>query len=436
MKNSCPFSIYEALVFFIGVFGRDGSSKAICVKQDLIPYNTTFKNPMNSNIDVFAVKNMNWDEEKTEEFTLSSGEEIRIVHKKRIFETPKDTGYWGRNNEKTKFEISLNLIYAYGVLIGQNSSYNRGKNDDGERPAGTCGRFHKLVESLTTEILNRKIRDFQLKKSQERSKGKPIPKEVFSDEYKFAMVSEDSSLKVLVTDLVSFGDFKDAQNLGAKANVNTVRPFKPGYYHVSVVKPTKDHDPFVMYHHESIDPQKLMNQILLMCDDYGERLPDVENVIGGADWCEWKNWDGTFSWNYQFVANDDEAKENEKFIARNIVYFCPTESAGSLKKAVEERKTIKSKVFKKMGGVVDEDANVFALSVKTDRMNSNGGWIYGKIFQDKESGQNFALVVDFNDCGGLYFEQTVEELKEQFPDKKFTSVKETKLRFDMADFEK
>ncbi|XP_066911096.1 uncharacterized protein [Clytia hemisphaerica] len=356
-----------------------GSSKVICVKQDLIPYNTTFRSPMNSNFDVFAVKNMNWDDEKSEEFILSSGEEICVVHKKRMFDTPKNNP----GLEKNKLEISLNLTYAYGVLIAQNSSYNYDYDSEGDRPAGTCGRFHKLVGSPTTEIINRKIRDYQLQKCQEDATGKPIPIEVLSEGYTFAMVTEDPSLKVLVTDSVSFGDFKDAQNkqpqkvsASSKANVNTVRHFKPGLYHVSVLKPVKDCDPFVMYHHESIDPQKLMDQILLMTGDYRDRSPGVDNVIDGEDWCEWRNWDGSFSRRFQFVSNDHgEARKNEEFAARNIIYFCPTESAGLLERAVEERKTIKSKVFKKMGGVLDGDANVIALAVKTARMNSTGNWI-------------------------------------------------------------
>ena len=130
-------------------------------------------------------------------------------------------------------------------------------------------------------------------------------------------------------------------------------------------------------------------------------------------------------------SKEEEARRLEE---RCSIYFCPTESGPLLKKAVKQRKSINSEVIDELFGYVNNAKEAFALATKVHGMNS-GDWIYGKVFEDEDSGKNFALVINFY-MGDLFMERIPDELKKLYPKKKFTSVSKTKLKFNLTDFEK
>ncbi|XP_066911071.1 uncharacterized protein [Clytia hemisphaerica] len=383
------------------------------------PYNSTMKSYSPGNVDAFIQQCTDWDEVNTEDIVLPTGEEFRCVVQKK---------YFGENHY-----ITLSLTYAFGILVRKDSSLR----NECSSMSGSFGNFGDLSKSTAVDKLCRKLADF--KDHRRRMKTlQPILEKAFAEGSTYPMIKEDRSLKVLVSDMASFGDLKEAQSqkpqkqkIGGtiRGYVNTVRHFKPGYYYTSVIKPMEDCDPFVMYHHESIDPRKLMDQILLMADDYEDYLPKVVNSINRYDWCEWMHYGGDSSG--EDCSKDEKARRLDD---RCSIYFCPTESGSLLKKTVKQRKITNSEVIDELSGYVGDDEKVIALGIKTGGMNS-GDWIYGKVFEDEDSGQNFALVVNF--ClGDLFMESIPDELKNMYPNKKFTSVSKTELKFNIADFEK
>jgi len=371
---------------------------------------------------------------------LLSGETIYIVRRKKIFETGKVE------------EISFKQTYAYGVLINQNCSYSDRKCKDGRNYGGHSDNLNAKFESHTTKKINDKLGYFLYTYKRQMESFTPVVEKVFAEGYIYPMIKEDRDLKVRVTNLVSFGNLQDAQHKIPQQDfperhgyVNTVRHFKPGYYYTSVIKPMEDCDPFVMYHHESIDPRKLMDQILLMCDDYEEFNPSVCNTINRYDWCQWestnsdKEDDDYCYYDYEMLCEEvkkaRQQKWKEKMAFQNTIYFCPTRSSGLLKKAAKHNRKIQSDVIAELSGYHDKEDNVFALGTSVSEMN-NADWIYGRVFKDKESCQNFALVVHLG-LHSLFYEGGVPDfLKKLCPHKKFTSVRKTKLKFDITDFQK
>ena len=96
---------------------------------------------------------------------------------------------------------------------------------------------------------------------------------------------------------------------------------------------------------------------------------------------------------------------------------------------------IQSNIIEELSGFHDKEENIFALGTYVAEMN-NADWIYGRIFKDEESCQNFALVVHLG-LHSLFYEGGIPDyLKKPYSHKKFTSVSKTKLKFDIADFQK
>uniref|UniRef100_A0A7M5V7I2 Uncharacterized protein n=2 Tax=Clytia hemisphaerica TaxID=252671 RepID=A0A7M5V7I2_9CNID len=200
-------------------------------EQMSLPYHPAMKSPTNQNIKLFALQNDEWDEETSKDHVLLSGETICIVRRKKIFETGKVE------------EISFMQTYAYGVLINQNCSYSDRKCKDRINYGGHSDNLNAKFESQTTKKINDKLGYFLYTYKRQMESFTPVVEKVFAEGYIYPMIKEDRSLKVRVTNLVSFGNLQDAQHKIPQQDfperhgyVNTVRHFKPGYYYTTVIK--------------------------------------------------------------------------------------------------------------------------------------------------------------------------------------------------------
>ena len=137
------------------------------------------------------------------------------------------------------------------------------------------------------------------------------------------------------------------------------------------------------------------------------------------------------------VEKTDKADDKKpvKYPDSNTIYFCPTGKAGSLKELLRNGETIQSEDIEELTAVGKDSKHCVALSANTRPLNS-GDWIYGKLFQDASSERYFALVVNFV-LGNLdsHYGGIPDHVKALYPDKRFTSISDTKLKFNVSDFE-
>ena len=397
--------------------------------KHMIPYNTKMDSYNHCNIECLARNCEEWDEVNSKEFETDAGERVREITK------TKSLGDDRFLEEKSMFVYDIQLSKGYSMNRSSSGSYDEFDNNT------DCPITRKLVK---------KVREY---KSVQRDIQivQPIFDKIFSEGSPFPVHKCDETIKVLVTNMVSFGDFKDAQNTKPQKQevggtivgyINTVRPFKPGYYYVTIIVPFTGCDPFVIYHHENVDAAKIMNKIILMCQDFTGYYRDLRNSINRYDWCHYRNWGGPVDESEESDNTDSDYSDrsSEKSSSRskcspldkNTIFFCPSELAGGLNKAVRGSQLANSKVAPEVNAICGTQGSYIALATDVSKFNS-GDWIYGKVFQDRVTRENFALVVVL--CmGDLDDAALPEQIIKRYPDREFTSVAKTKLEFDVADF--
>ncbi len=449
-----------------------------CVK----PYNPSMQNYNMNQINAFVDQCKDWDEQDDDQFELESGENVKITTLQKTFDS--DDHY-----------ITLCKTFVDGVLISQSSSLRHANSS-------CSSSYGDITNSENEKIILCKIGDFR-KDRRHSSAILSILDGIFSPGYEYSKHVSDPSMKVNISDMVSFGDFEDAQhckpqkqNVGGTivGFINTVRSFHPGTYFATVIKPIEDCDPLLIYHHQQVNPTKIVDQIILMADDYCDFHLGMVNSINRYDWCEFRNWGGDCeseeeeeqdevygpeyeifdeesnlflrykvdvidgieldysededgdcidketSKRYRFKGAKESMKEKQKEVKTeiklhkegNMIYFCDTEKAAQLKDAVLQGQVKKSEAIPELYQVLDKSQNCIALATNVGAYNS-GDWLYGKSFQDKISKKYFALVVNCT-LGELDDGNIPDIVKQKFPNRKFTTVKETNLEFNMTEF--
>ena len=337
-------------------------------------------------------------------------------------------------------------MFVYGIQLikryEQHEGYSSMNGSDDEVSESTdCPSKTKIILSISDyRYEQHRINEVQ-----------PVVEQLFSEGYKYPVQKCDSSFKVRVTKMVSFGDYKDAQSSRPQEQVvrgtitgyvNIVRPFKPGFYHATIIMPFIGCDPFVIYHHENVDPAKVMDKIIMMCQDFNDYHRNVRNSINRYDWCHYRNWgsgndseecsdDSEEDSAFGSMGGSDSVKRRKSPLDPNTIFFCPSESAGGLSKAVRGPYSLQSLTTPQVTVFHGYQGSAIALGTNLSEFNS-GDWIYGKVFQDKVTRENFALVVH---CYMDSHEGSIpDQILKRYQDRKFTSVSKTNMEFDVNEF--
>merc|ERR1739838_1222440 len=133
---------------------------------------------------------------------------------------------------------------------------------------------------------------------------------IISSDFKSLNYKKDPKLVVQIDDSVSFGDYYDV----SESSDWTLRSFHPGTYKCTSVTPDQSCTPVTIYHHESVDPAKVVKQCVLMSKDFFEHT-DVPNQITMPDWCNWESADEEYIPSDSESEADDEASETELVFA-------------------------------------------------------------------------------------------------------------------------
>merc|ERR1739838_730275 len=134
--------------------------------------------------------------------------------------------------------------------------------------------------------------------------------EIISSDFKSLNYKKDPKLSVTIRDTASFGDYYDV----SENSDYTIRSFHPGTYKCTSVTPDQSCTPVTIYHHESVDPAKVVKQCVLMSKDFFEHT-DVPNQITMPDWCNWESVDLEYIPSDSESEADDEASETEVVFA-------------------------------------------------------------------------------------------------------------------------
>merc|ERR1739838_865371 len=119
---------------------------------------------------------------------------------------------------------------------------------------------------------------------------------IISSDFKSLNYKKDPKLTVQIEDSASFGDYYDV----SECSDSPLRSFHPGTYKCTSVTPDQSCTPVTIYHHESVDPAKVVKQCVLMSKDFFEHT-DVPNQITMPDWCNWESADE------EYIPSDSEA---------------------------------------------------------------------------------------------------------------------------------
>lgn len=313
-------------------------------------------------------------------------------------------------------------------------------------------------------VICRKIKEDAAEK-ENFSKLCEITDEILSKDSKYPILETDPDMKIMVKDLVSFGDLEDAVRTTADpipvggtiiGTIHTVRHFHPGMYRCTRVIPYKDHPPVFIYHHENIDPAKIVRQSYLMIGDFNSYNQNMINAINRYDWTHSSSWGVTLTdeseeedilidGEYMSLSsiNPKRAKEIELLKKRRSnIYFASYENASALKDCVKKEYIEESRFGPSHYTVTSPQLrSPIAMAVEIE----DPEWKFGKAFQDKSSEKYFALMV-LSNMEFMYSMQELtycyynikdfyHKLSKRYPDKRFTTVKKTEFKFNMRDFE-
>lgn len=284
---------------------------------------------------------------------------------------------------------------------------------------------------------------------------------VFSQDTRYPILKTDPNMNLMVTDLVSFGDLEDAIRVSKEkiplggtiiGTIHTVRHFHPGVYRCTQVIPFEDHEPVFIYHHESIDPAKIIRQSYLMMTDFNENNNDLSNYIGRYEWTHESSWGVASSEESEDDEYDKErlnkwlkkkrlGKDKELYKKRkSYMYFASYENASCLKECVKSECIEYSNISSSHYTVVSPQLNR-PIAMAAEIVCSIESWKLGKAFQDISSQKYFALMInsyarfmDDIDQFSYGIKDPFSRLSKRYPDVQFTSVEETELKFNMTDF--
>jgi len=116
-----------------------------------------------------------------------------------------------------------------------------------------------------------------------------IINKVFTPDYKFPDYKCVPNLEVSVKNTVSFGSLHDVLSQSDL----TQREFQSGVYKCTSVTPYEHCAPLTIYHHDSVDPGKIVKQCILMSRDFNDHSNEV-NQITQPDWCIWEDSDNEY----------------------------------------------------------------------------------------------------------------------------------------------
>merc|ERR1739838_968330 len=133
--------------------------------------------------------------------------------------------------------------------------------------------------------------------------------EIISSDFKSLNYKKDPKLTVQIEDSASFGDYYDV----SENSDYTIRSFHPGTYKCTSVTPDQSCTPVTIYHHESVDPAKVVKQCVLMSKDFFEHT-DVPNQITMPDWCNWESEDE------EYIPSDSESETDEEVSETELVF--------------------------------------------------------------------------------------------------------------------
>merc|ERR1711970_161254 len=133
---------------------------------------------------------------------------------------------------------------------------------------------------------------------------------IISSEFRCLNYRQDPKLAVKINDSASFGDFYDVM----EHSEFTIRDFHPGIYKCTLVTPDDSFTPVAIYHHESVDPSKIVKQCVLMSKDFFEHT-GVPNQITMPDWCNWLTVDEEYIPSDSESETDSENSETELLFA-------------------------------------------------------------------------------------------------------------------------
>ncbi len=415
--------------------------------QPVKPYEATMEKYNSENITAFVEQCKVWDKEEVkEDFYMDEGEHVC----QRVF-----TKFFDNSEthciEVTSWYVNEKVIYCSSVLK-RSDGWQLGR----EQNKWGSDKLNQILQFMD----NRRHIELVL----------PILEAIFSEGYTYPTELYDPDISVCIENEVSFGDLEDIKNMNS---FTTRRQFHPGVYKCAVLAPEIECDPLVIYHHETVDPKKILHQIILMMDDYERYHQTVKNSINRYDWgksaCYGEDSDEDEVFINRYSEDVDEEKEipdkdieehqsrkkerNEdpavniqEHQARKekneeppfsidkedvMVFFADSKKSKNVEDAVKSGHVIASGVIPDLYEVLDEDEKCMALTISMSQYNMTDCY-NAKLFEDTTNQLCFALVINCIlgdlECG------IPEKVKALFPDVKFTSVKKTGLMFDMAEF--
>merc|ERR1739838_588958 len=132
---------------------------------------------------------------------------------------------------------------------------------------------------------------------------------IISSDFKSLTYKKDPKLSVQIDDSASFGDYYDV----SESSDCTLRSFHPGTYKCTSVTPDQSCTPVTIYHHESVDPAKVVKQCVLMSKDFFEHT-DVPNQITMPEWCNWVSADD------EYIPSDSESEADSQVSETELVF--------------------------------------------------------------------------------------------------------------------
>merc|ERR1711970_1097152 len=133
---------------------------------------------------------------------------------------------------------------------------------------------------------------------------------IISSEFRCLNYRQDPKLAVKINDSASFGDFYDVM----ENSECTIRDFHPGIYKCTLVTPDDSFTPVTIYHHESVDPSKIVKQCVLISKDVFEHS-NIPNQITMPDWCNWLTVDEEYIPSDSDSETDSDISETELLFA-------------------------------------------------------------------------------------------------------------------------
>jgi len=137
-----------------------------------------------------------------------------------------------------------------------------------------------------------------------------IINKVFTSDYTFPGYKCDPKLIVPIKDNVSFGSLHDVLSQSDM----TMREFQGGLYKCTSITPYENCAPLTIYHHESVDPCKIVKQCILMSKDFNDHSHEV-NQVTQPDWCTWEDSDSE----YTFSESESDVSDSEIIAQQQIL---------------------------------------------------------------------------------------------------------------------